>query len=96
MWDMDAYTPSPQLIAALDAFAEAERIKEEARLKLRDAIAEELKTQDITSKGLTPHTPWSEETLRSIAREYDVPRKRAATVKTIKPKKKTAGGTFSG
>lgn len=82
---MTDYAPTPSLEAALASFSEAERVKEEARLTLRDAIAQELKTQDISSKTLAPHTPWSEETLRGIAREYEVPLKRAATVKSINP-----------
>ncbi|MEV0779214.1 hypothetical protein [Streptomyces sp. NPDC050428] len=85
---MTDYAPTQSLEAALASYSEAERVKEEARLALRGAIAQELKTQDISSKVLAPHTPWSEETLRSIAREYGVPLKRAATVKSIKPKRR--------
>lgn len=85
---MTDYAPTPSLEAALASFSEAERIKEEARLALRGAIAQELRTQDISSKTLAPHTPWSDETLRGIAREYGVPLKRAATVTSIDPKRR--------
>lgn len=93
---MTDYSPSPQLAAALAAFEKAQQAEEEARLKLRAAVADDLKTYDITNEVIAVHLPWSSETVRGIAREYEVPRKRKPTVRSIKPKKRTAGGTASG
>lgn len=101
---MTAYTPSPHLTDALSAWQkaheEAEKlraIEDKARKKLRAAIADDLKQYDVTNSAMADHLPWSEETVRGIAREYDVPRKRNPTVKSIKPKPRkrpapTAGG----
>jgi hypothetical protein len=93
---MTDYSPSPQLTAALAAFVETQRAEEAARQELRAAVAADLKKFDITNDVIAAHLPWSAETVRGIAREYDVPRKRKPTVKSIKPKKRTAGGTPSG
>ncbi|GGX49188.1 hypothetical protein [Streptomyces noursei] len=93
---MTDYTPSQQLSNALDAFAKAQAAEEAARLQLRAAVAEDLKTYDVTNDVIASHLPWSSETVRGIAREYEVPRKRKPTVKSIKPKKRTAGGASSG
>jgi hypothetical protein len=93
---MTDYSPSPQLIAALKAFKDAEDAADAARNSLRAAVADDLKTYDITNDVIADHLPWSSETVRGIAREYDVPRKRKPTVRSIKPKKRVAGGTTSG
>ncbi|WP_438489521.1 hypothetical protein [Streptomyces sp. S186] len=93
---MTDYSPSPQLTEALDAFIKAQEAEEAARLQLRAAVAEDLKTYDVTNDVIAGHLPWSSETVRGIAREYEVPRKRKPTVKSIKPKKRTAGGASSG
>lgn len=88
---MTDYTPSAGLTAALKTFDDAQAAAEEARINLRTAVANELKTHDITNEVIADHLPWSSETVRGIAREYGVPRKRKPTVKSIKPQKKTAG-----
>lgn len=93
---MTDYQPSPQFKAALEAFDKAQQAAETARHALRAAVAEDLKTFDITNDVIAAHLPWSAETVRSIAREYDVPRKRKPTVRSIKPQKRTAGGKPSG
>jgi hypothetical protein len=89
---MSDYSPSPELAAALDAFDKAQEAAEQAREKLRAAVAADLKTYDVTTDVIAEHLPWSAETVRGIAREYDVPRKRKPTVRSIKPRKKTTGG----
>jgi hypothetical protein len=61
----------------------------EARDELREAVAEELKTRDVTSDKLADYLPWTGETVRGIAREYGVPHKRKPTVRSIKPKRRT-------
>lgn len=96
MGGMTDYSPSPQLTAALDAFTKAQQAEEAARLELRAAVADDLKQFDITNEVVAAHLPWSAETVRGIAREYDVPRKRKPTVRSIKPRKRTAGGSPSG
>ncbi|MGW2010920.1 hypothetical protein [Streptomyces nigrescens] len=93
---MTDYTPSQKLSHALDAFTKAQEAEEAARLQLRAAVAEDLKTYDVTNDVIASHLPWSSETVRGIAREYEVPRRRKPTVKSIKPKKRTAGGGSSG
>lgn len=93
---MTDYSPSPQLTAALATYQEAQRAEEAARAKLRAAVADDLKTFEITNDVIAAHLPWSTETIRGIAREYEVPRKRKPTVRSIKPKKRTAGGHPSG
>jgi hypothetical protein len=80
------YEPSPELAAALDAFEEAQGALERARTALRAAIAGDLKATGVTSDVMAEHVPYSSETVRGIAREYDVPLKRKATVRSIKPK----------
>lgn len=89
---MTDYSPSPQLTAALDAFNQATEALEAARLHLRAAVADDLKTYGVTNDVMAGYLPWSNETVRAIAREYDVPRKRQPTVRSIK----TAGGETSG
>jgi hypothetical protein len=37
---------------------------------------------------MAEHVPWTSETVRGIAREYDVPRKRKPTVRSITGAKK--------
>lgn len=93
---MTDYTPSNQLKTALKTYDDAQAAAEEARIQLREAVANELKTTDITNEVIADHLPWSSETVRGIAREYDVPRKRKPTVKSIKPQKRTAGSKPSG
>lgn len=93
---MTDYSPSPQLTAALQEWRAAEAAEKAARDNLRAAVADDLKTYDITNDVIATHLPWSSETVRGIARDYDVPRKRKPTVKSIKPQKRTAGGKTSG
>ncbi|MFJ6729396.1 hypothetical protein ACIQPQ_31290 [Streptomyces sp. NPDC091281] len=90
---MTAYTPSPELTEALTAFDRAQEAAEQARIELRAAVAAELKSHEVTNDALAAHLPWSGETVRGIAREYDVPRKRQPTVRSIKPKKRVGGST---
>lgn len=93
---MTDYSPSPQLTAALDTYDQAQQHAEAARQALRAAVADDLKTYDVTTDAIAEHLPWSGETVRGIAREYEVPRRRKPTVKSIKPQKRTAGGKASG
>lgn len=86
---MTAYAPSPELTEALTAFNKAQEAADQAREVLRAAVAAELKSYEVTNDALAAHLPWSGETVRGIAREYDVPRKRQPTVRSIKPKKRT-------
>ena len=90
MLGMTAYQPSQQLTDALASFEQAQRALDAARENLRAAVAHDLKTSDITNEVIAEHLPWSAETVRGIAREYDVPRKRKPTVRSIKPRKRAA------
>jgi len=89
MWDMTDYRPSQELAGALAAYADAQRALEDRRVELRKAVADELKTYDVTNDVLAGHLPWTGETVRGIAREYGVPHKRKPTVRSIKPKRRT-------
>ena len=90
MWDMTEYEPSPQLVAALAKFTDAEGAVEAAREALREAVAAELTAySDLTNDKLAEHLPWSGETVRGIAREYEIPPKRKPTVRSIKPKRRS-------
>jgi hypothetical protein len=90
------YTPSQGLLDALQAFADFEEARTVAHDALRVAVAKELKEPlardrktgkptEPTNKQVADVVPWSEETVRGIAREYGVKPKRAPTVKSIKP-----------
>lgn len=79
---------SDQYAQALDDFTKTKEAHEVAKQVLREATAAELKTTGMTTKELAAKSPWSEETLRGIAREHGVARKRQPTVRSIK----NAGG----
>lgn len=92
---MTDYTPTPQYTAALEEFNRTKEAHEQATKALRKATGEELKISGIASKAFKPLSPWSEETLRVIARDNNVPLLKAPPRR--KPRtRKTAGGTSSG
>ena len=92
------YTPSQGLLDALQDFTQAQDALDDARDRLRNAVAEELKAPlakdrlgkptEPTNRQVADVLPWSEETVRGIARENDVTPKRKPTVKSIKPAKR--------
>ncbi|MFE9777738.1 hypothetical protein ACFYPA_06225 [Streptomyces sp. NPDC005775] len=90
---MATYTPSPELTEALKSFTEKQEAADQAREALRNAVAADLKTYDVTADAIATYLPWSGETVRGIAREFGVPRKRKPTVRSIKPKKRVGGET---
>jgi hypothetical protein len=86
---MTDYRPSPQLADALAAYTAAQEAAEDRRVALRAAVAAELIAySDLTNELLAEHLPWSGETVRGIAREYEIPPKRKPTVRSIKPQKR--------
>lgn len=88
---MSAYTPSDDLTAALKAMEEAEELLRQRRQAVRAAVAADLKANpDATNDEVAEHLPYTAETVRQIAREYDVPRKRKPTVRSIKGTKRAA------
>ncbi|MCM1964872.1 hypothetical protein [Streptomyces sp. G1] len=95
---MSDYKPSDELKAALHALDLAEQELDNRRKAVRAAVANDLKANPrVTNPEMADHLPWTAETVRAIAREYDVPRKRQPTVKAINPKpKQTAGAKSSG
>ncbi|MFJ8852346.1 hypothetical protein [Streptomyces sp. NPDC102437] len=93
---MTSYTPSSALADALHALEDAEALVKKCRTELRAAVAADMKAHpELTAPAMAKHLPWTEETVRQIAREYDVPRKRRPTVRSVKPQKRT-GGASSG
>ncbi|WP_406190211.1 hypothetical protein OH791_33735 [Streptomyces anulatus] len=93
---MTTYTPSPELAKALKSFTKTQEAADQARDALREAVANDLKAYDVTADAIAAHLPWSGETVRGIAREFGVPRKRKPTVRSINPKKRPVGGNTSG
>ncbi|WP_329368839.1 hypothetical protein OG896_24845 [Streptomyces sp. NBC_00669] len=78
------YVPSDQLREALADLTDAEEALVKARTGMRAAIAADLRAHPtLSTDEMAKHTPWSNETVRGIAREYDVPRKRKPTVRSI-------------
>ena len=88
------YAPSQELAAAVQAFGDATDALATAKTHLRAAVGRELLAPpEPTSKQVTeglPQFPWSEETVRGIAREYGVKPKKGPTVKSIKPAKRAS------
>lgn len=93
--DMSDLKLSPDTAAALAAFNAALQQVEECRTALRAAVAEDLKRTGATNDEMAELLPWSGEHVRGIAREYGVPPKRKATVRSIKTRK-DSGGTTAG
>jgi hypothetical protein len=93
------FTPSQEIADAFDAFTAAQKARDDARDVLRVVAAKELEELRATDRHGNPTTPtnkqvadflsWSEETVRGIAREFGVKPKRAPTVKSIKPARRT-------
>lgn len=87
--DSHAYEPSEHLREALAGLSAAEEALATARTAVRAAIAADLRAfPTVTNDELAEHVPWTSETVRGIAREYDVPRKRKPTVRSITGAKK--------
>lgn len=96
------YTPSRGLTDALAAFTDTLEAHKAAHDALRIAVVQELKellAKDRNGEPTTPTNkqvadvlPWSEETIRGIAREYGVTPKRKPTVKSIKPARRKSAG----
>ncbi|MEV6565902.1 hypothetical protein [Streptomyces kronopolitis] len=79
-----AYEPSDALTEAEKEMNDAWEAYEEKRHAYRKAIAAELKASGLSHAKLAVHLPYTEETVRGIAREYGVAPKRKPTVKSIK------------
>ncbi|MFZ4266567.1 hypothetical protein [Streptomyces arboris] len=86
----EKYTPSSAL---LDALEELDRLKELVKQQTKAVhkeVANDLRANpELTNDDIAEHEkiPYSQETVRKIAREYDVPRKRKPTVRSIRPDK---------
>jgi hypothetical protein len=93
--DMPDYDPAREAAAyaemdALTAdFRRAEQQIEAAREALREAIVRRLGAGDAPPGRLADHTPYDRNHVGRIAREGGVPPQRAATVRSIKPKRRT-------
>ncbi|MER7135355.1 hypothetical protein ABT358_02280 [Streptomyces sp. NPDC000341] len=95
---MSEYTPSAEVQAAIKDVENAESALKESRERLYAAVAEDLKANpELTNAAAAEKLPFTQETVRVIARRFDVPRKRKPTVKAIKAAKRTGGsGLFGG
>jgi hypothetical protein len=67
------YEPSDDLREALAALAAEEEAYEEKRQATRAAVADELRASEQSHARVAEYTPWTEETVRGIATEYEVP-----------------------
>lgn len=67
------YEPSPALVTALAELEGEETAYEEARQAARRAVADELRTSGQSNARVAEHTPWTEETVRGIANEHEIP-----------------------
>lgn len=71
-----AYVPSDAYKALRAAWQRAVKAREEAVTATREAVAAELTAnRHLSNDELAEHLPWSEEIVRQIAREYQVPRR---------------------
>ncbi|MEV0016650.1 hypothetical protein [Streptomyces tendae] len=88
---MSAYTPSSTALDAIKAVADAEEALKQRRQEQREALAAELRANpDATNAQVGAALGFTEEFMRRIAREFDIPRKRKPTVRSIKgPKRAT-------
>lgn len=70
------YKPSDTARTAIKRWEDAVRLEEETRHAARAALASDLKADpDLPYAAVAAHNsvPWTEETLRGIGREYQVP-----------------------
>ncbi|WP_030672359.1 hypothetical protein [Streptomyces sp. NRRL B-1347] len=85
---MTDYTPSQDLTDALADLKKAQALVDECRAKAHAAVAADLKANpDVSVTVMARHVPWTDETLRQIARAHDVPLKRKPTVGKNAPRK---------
>lgn len=92
---MPDYDPAREAAAyaELDALtAKYRRLEQEldsVREALREVIVRRLLAEDAPPGRLADHTPYDRNHVGRIAREGGVPPQRAATVRSIKPKRRT-------
>ncbi|MFD5570417.1 OTU domain-containing protein [Streptomyces cadmiisoli] len=87
---MSEYTPSDKVVAGVAAVEAAEEALKQRRQELREAVAADLLANpEVTNKVVADKLPFTEEYVRKIARDFDVPRKRQPTVRSIKNTKRT-------
>lgn len=92
---MSEYIPSEQTLEAIKAVDDAKAALEDQRQKLYASVAKDLKLQpDVTNAAAAEKLPFTQETVRVIARKYGVPRKRKPTVRAIKPVYRPGSGLF--
>lgn len=92
---MPDYDPANEAAAyaELDAltadYRQAEEALEKAREALREAIVRRLGANHAPPGKLAEHTPYDRNHVARIAREGGVPPQRPATVRSIKPKRRS-------
>ncbi|MFZ3595087.1 hypothetical protein [Streptomyces sp. BH104] len=77
------YEPSQKLLDAQAAMDQAYEKYEEARHAYRKVIADEIRDNGLSHAKIAEHTPYTSETIRHIAREYQVAPKRKPTVRPL-------------
>ncbi|MEU7092974.1 hypothetical protein [Kitasatospora aureofaciens] len=86
--DRPKYKPSPALTAALKAWANSVDNEEKLRHAARAAVADDLKASMISNSEMAEAEgiPWTEETIRVIAKEHGVPGGRRRKTRTLRSK----------
>ncbi|MGA5497753.1 hypothetical protein ACPCSP_25655 [Streptomyces cinereoruber] len=69
------YEPSQPFKDAFAALEQAEQAEADARQEARRVVADELRSSQQSNARVAEHTPWTEETVRTIANEFGIPPK---------------------
>lgn len=77
------WTPPKRMTDAEKEMNDAADEADKKRRAYQKVLAEELAQSGLSQGRFAAHTPYTEQTIRNIAREYGVPPKRRPTVKSI-------------
>ncbi|MFF4388562.1 hypothetical protein ACFY0G_17545 [Streptomyces sp. NPDC001552] len=67
------YEPGKPMLDAIEAWEKAVAEEERLRHAARKAVADELREAGVSHGALSNHVPWTEGTVKNIAKEYGVP-----------------------
>lgn len=84
---MSDYSPSEELQEALADVEQLKGLLDTARQRVRAAIAADMHAHpELTQTAMAEHVPFTEEYVRQIAREFNVPRRKQAGVRKSPPR----------
>ncbi|MBA0053475.1 hypothetical protein E0L36_22125 [Streptomyces sp. AJS327] len=78
------WEPPQRMLDAEKAMNDAAKEAERLRHEYRKVLAEELEASGLSMYRFQEHTPYTEQTINGIAKEYGVKPKRKPTVRSIK------------